>query len=154
MISTIIFDLAEVQITGLLGIGERLGSILGIPPNEIYHGILGPDLSAFFNGKMSEDEYWSRAIERNDWKTDISTLKSKVRENFVEIEGTREIIEKLKARGFRLGLLSVHAKEWIDYKSKKFDYHKLFHSVMYSFEVGVSKPDKMAYKLIRNCLVF
>jgi HAD superfamily hydrolase (TIGR01509 family) len=42
----------------------------------------------------------------------------------------------------------VHGKEWIDYCEKKFDYHKLFCSVTYSFEVGVSKPDPQAFNLI------
>jgi len=65
-----------------------------------------------------------------------------------EIEGTREIIENLKKNGYKLGLLSVHAKEWADYCEEKFDYHKLFHSVMYSFEVGVCKPESKAFELI------
>ena len=97
---------------------------------------------------MTEEEYWSRMIKREGWNTTTGELKRIVRENFHEIEGTREIMTELKGMGFKLGLLSVHTKEWIEFCNDKFDYHKLFDSVSYSFEVGVSKPNKKAYQII------
>ena len=147
VITTIIFDLSEVYLKGFKDVEIRLAPVLGVSPEHM-HLHEGPDLGLLFNGKITEDEYWQNVIKKNGWFVDADLLKSAVRKNFEEIEGTRDIIETLKERGLKLGLLSVHAREWIDFCQKKFDYHKLFHSVSYSFEVGASKPDKRAYLLI------
>jgi HAD superfamily hydrolase (TIGR01509 family) len=148
MIKTIIFDLAEVYLSGLVGIEFRLAPLLNIDPKTVWAGTQGEALIELFKGKITEEEYWQRMIKRNRWKIDVDTLKRKVRENFGEIEGTRNIIIRLKSMGFKLGLLSTHAKEWIEFCNGKFDYHKLFDSVSYSFEAGVSKPDKKAYRTL------
>ena len=68
--------------------------------------------------------------------------------NVKSIPLNENIIEKLKDKQFKLGLLSVHAKEWIEYCDKKYGYHRLFDSTLYSFEIAVSKPDKKAYRTI------
>ena len=148
MITTIIFDLSEVYLTGFLGVERRLEKLLGIPANEIKAGLNGPELAAFFHGELTEEEYWLQVVERNRWSADVRALKEAARKNFNEITGTREIIEQLRGSGFKLGLLSVHAKEWVDYCQQKFGYHELFHSKLYSFEVAASKPDKKVYCLI------
>ncbi len=148
MITAIIFDVGEVYLKGFLGVESHFKPIPGTKPSEIYPKLLGKELDSLFRGKITEEEYWSKIIKKNNWKTDVESLKKAARENFEEIEGMREIIEKLKERGFKLGLLSVHAKEWIDYCEKKFDYHKLFHSTLYSFEVGLRKPEKRIYELL------
>ena len=70
-----------------------------------------------------------------------------MRQNFVEIPGTRRIIEELRQKGFKLGLLSVHAREWINYCNRKYHYHHLFNTVLYSFQTGLSKPDPRCYEL-------
>lgn len=145
MITTIIFDLAETYLNGIPGLEKKLEPILGRKAADIYDEIWGEDLPSFFRGEISEEEYWTRAIKNNRWNTDSKTLKRVLRENIYELEGTREIIEALKEKGFRLGLLSVHGKEWIEYCEATFDYHKLFAATEYSFEAGVSKPDKKAY---------
>ncbi len=151
-ITTIIFGLSEVQITGLKGAEHKLAQVLGVEASEIASKLIGNDLTAFFHGSISEDEYLNRIIRANNWKANAPVLKKAIRENFREIEGTRAIIERLKRQGFRLGLLSVHGKEWIEYASRKFDYHRLFDVVMYSFEAGVSKPDRKAYEMILHKL--
>lgn len=148
MITTIIFDLAEVYLKGLYGVEHILEPILDLSAKEIYSKLQGKDLEFLFHGKISEDEYLQRVIRKNKWKIENSILKKAIRDNFEEIKGTRKIIEKLKQRGYKLGLLSVHTKEWVDYCNEKFDYHKLFDSILYSFEVAASKPDKKVYKLI------
>lgn len=147
MIGTIIFDLSEVYLRGLKGVERTLEPVLGMERREIFKRLDGEELAGLFHGRMSEDEYWSKIIMKNGWKIGAGALKKAVRENFSEIAGTREIILRLKGKGFRLGLLSNHAREWAEFCSHKFGYHKLFHSVLYSFEVGVSKPDTKIYAL-------
>lgn len=144
-VTTVIFDLSEVYLRGLKGVERFLEPVLGMEKGEIFRRLNCHELGCLFHGRIGEDEYWSDVIEKNGWDIDTVSLKKAVRDNFTEIEGTKEIIERLKNMGYRLGLLSDHAREWVEFCNHKFGYHKLFHSVLYSFEVGVSKPDMKIY---------
>ena len=151
-ITTIIFDLSEVYLKGLYKVEEKLEPILNISSAEIFKILNLPEEDKAFDllmlGKISEDEYWKKILAATKWPISLDALKKAARDNFTEIEGTREIILKLREKGLKLGLLSNHCKEWIGYCEKKFDYHKLFHETAYSFEIGASKPDKKSYQYI------
>lgn len=158
MITTIIFDLSEVYLHGLLGTEKNIQQKLNIPVSNKELHI--PEMEKLFHGKIKEKQYLQALITKHRWNITIEELKKIVRENFKEVKGTREIIELLKKNGYKLGLLSVHAEEWVKHCEKKFDYHKLFDSYMYSFEVEVCKPERKAFELIlkklhvkpNNCL--
>ena len=77
---TIIFDLSEVLLRGLLGthllIGERLGKEIAYKTLDI------PELTTLFLGQISEELYWQAVIRRNQWELGVPDLKDLVRENF------------------------------------------------------------------------
>jgi len=160
MIKTIIFDLAEVYLKGFYGVDEYLKDLLNLKSNVIKNKLQGPEFRLLMEGKITEDEFWLKVIQRNNWNISIDKFKKAIRNNFDEIEGTRDIIEKLKNNGYKLGLLSDHSREWIAHCNNKFDYHKLFHSTQYSFEVACCKTDKKSFELLleklgekaENCL--
>ena len=146
MINTIIFDLSEVYLNGLLGFEKHIQQDYPVSLRDT----LGQSslLKELFHGEISEEEFWQKLISSHNLNITVQQFKSAIRKNFTEINGTRDIIESLKDKGYKLGLLSVHAKEWIEYCEYQFDYHKLFDSRVYSFEVAVSKPDKRAFEII------
>ncbi len=161
MIKTIIFDLAEVYLKGFIGVEDHLKDILNLKPKEIGTKLLkGSQFEQLMKGKITENKFWKRIIKQNKWDIKITYFKKAIRDNFKEIKGTKEIIENLKEKGFKLGLLSDHSKEWIHYCNKKFNYHKLFYSTQYSFEVESCKTDSKVFKLLlkklnenpKNCL--
>jgi epoxide hydrolase-like predicted phosphatase len=144
-----VFDLSEVYLKGMYGIGRTLQSHLKRSHHNIHMALFfSKHTKNYFHGKISEDTFWANIIKENRWDASVDYLKSVVRANFEEIPGTRDIIEKLGEKGYKLGLLSVNGREWIEYCESRFDYHKLFDKVMYSYQVGVSKPDARAYQLI------
>ncbi len=151
MISTIIFDLSEVYLRGMFGIEEKISKEIKslVPSDFIYKSKAAEE---FFYGKITENEFWNRLITKNNWPITTEVLKNMVREQMTEIEGTRIIMEELYKKGYKMGLLSIHGREWVDHLEKRFDYHRLFHSRMYSFEVGVAKPDPKAFELILEAL--
>lgn len=147
MITTILFDLSEVYLQGMKGIEGRINTLHGTNiPSGAFKKL--PVTSAFFHGEVSEETFWDNIIQDHNIGCTVPELIHLVRVNFKEIEGTRAIIKKLRKNGYKLGLLSVHSREWVDYCEGLFDFHKLFHSRLYSFEVAVSKPEKRAYELI------
>lgn len=140
MINTIIFDLSDVYLRGVSGSGKYLEKILG---NKITDDdLLFAELDQLFLGEITEDEYWQLVVKRNSWTISINELKNAARKNFKQIRGMRKIIEKLRLNGYKLGLLSNHVKEWVEYCELTFDYRQLFHHVVYSYEVRLSKPNK------------
>jgi len=156
-ITTIIFDLSEVYLKGYHLVEEKLESVLKLNPKDIKSKILRrteveADFDLLMKGQISEEKFWQNLNCINNLTIPLNSFKNAVRANFEEISGTRAIIEELKKQGYKLGLLSNHCKEWIEHCEKKFDYHKLFHSVLYSFEIGICKPDKKAYEHILSKL--
>jgi len=143
MIKAVIFDLSEVFLRGLYGTHKLVADKLGTPQDD--ESFFVPEMSELFHAKITEEQYWQAVIKQQKWDIKVDELKNLVRSNFGEIAGTRSIIEKLKQKGYKMGLLSIHAKEWIDYCEQKFDYHKLFDTTVYSFDIGISKPDNRAY---------
>lgn len=147
MITTIIFDLGETYINGMMGVEHLLEPILNLKAKDIYPKLHTGDLTSLFHGEITEKEYLKKAINENNWKIGLNQFKKLIRNNFYEIEGVRDIIKELKPN-YKLGIISVHVKEWIEHCNKKFQIHKLFHSTLYSFEVGMQKPDIRMYKLM------
>lgn len=151
MVTTIIFDLPEVFLSGLLGTERLLENKLNVSiPNKIF---FIPEIDDFFHGVISEDEYWEVFKTKHGLPITVRELKELVRSNFKEIDGTRSIIETLRQRGYKLGLLSIHSREWIEHCEKEFDFHKLFDSRLYSFEVAICKPEHKAYQILLDRLL-
>lgn len=154
-IEHIIFDLSEVLLTGVkdTGIALREKHQLEIEGPKMdwaleKHPLLTPLVKEFFHGTVSEDEYVRDVIERYPQLGNAEWLKEHIRENFIEVEGTRDIVIELRKLGYKLSILSNHAKEWIDHCEDKFNFHELFDTRVYSYEVGASKPDPRTYAAV------
>lgn len=141
---TILFDLSEVYISGLKGTHERVGRHLGLPVER--DAFLGEHVKRLFHGEITEEEYWRAVIASNKWQLEVDDLRRMVRENFEPIDGTEAIVRELRASGYRLGVLSVHAREWVEYCEREFGYRQHFDVVVYSYEQALSKPDPAAYE--------
>lgn len=152
MFNTIIFDLSGVIITRINGIAKMVEPILKINSKEIHTKFKTSKFQDFLRGEITEEDYWKRIIDENNWEITVSKLKEISRKNFEEIKGTREIIEKLKTRNFKLGLLSSHTKEWAIFLNEKFNYEKYFDKVLYSYQIGIVKPNKELYLNLLNRL--
>jgi putative hydrolase of the HAD superfamily len=125
----------------------------------VTRALYGKEFDDLLHGKIPERIFWQSIRERNGWDISLGELEALARAGFTEIEGTRDIIFQLQGN-YTLGLLSNHAKEWINYCEKRFAYHSLFTACLYSFEVGIGKPQKSIYNLLlkrigekpENCL--
>lgn len=147
----VIFDLGEVILRGLYGVERVISDMFDIKlAEDIFFN--SPESNLFFKGKITERQYWQATINRHKLPLTVSQLKYCVRLNFVEIKGTRAVIERLKKQNYALGLLSIHGKEWVKNLEDRFKYHRMFDATCYSFENGLCKPDPNAYLAILNKL--
>ena len=111
--STIIFDLSEVLIAGILGIEEPLAAVLGIPEQQVLLAFRESPLEQLFCGDLSEEDYLTLLIKRNGWAVSVEFLKKILRENFRRaVPGMPRFMKQLSAN-YELILLSDHAREWI-----------------------------------------
>src|SRR5215469_13124096 len=81
-ISTIIFDLSEVFIAGLIGVEEHLTDRLQMPPVEVLAAFRCELLDELCCGVISEDAYLSHLLERHGWAITEGELKALIRQNF------------------------------------------------------------------------
>jgi hypothetical protein len=107
MITTLIFDLSEVLIAGLIGIEKPLAEKLQTPEEVVLSAFGGKLLEDLCRGKISEKHYLTKIIELQGWNISIQTLKTLIRENLGRrIPGMVEILQQLKPQ-YQLILLSV-----------------------------------------------
>lgn len=93
-------------------------------------------------GKGTEETYLEKLVKETNWKMTLEELKSIIRENLDrQIEGTMEIIQKLKGK-YQLTLLSDHIKEWADYIMKTNQNLQIFDNIFFSYELGKLKSSE------------
>jgi HAD superfamily hydrolase (TIGR01509 family) len=150
MITTIIFDLSEVLISGLIGIEKELAPLVNLSEDKFLRGLWTDSFKELLKGKISEDGYLNNIFERNKWETNKELFKTIIRKNFHnEVEGMIGLITELN-KNFMLILLSDHAMEWIEYIDKIHPFLNLFDKKYFSFQSGEIKREKRAFELLLN----
>lgn len=147
MINTIIFDLSEVLLTGFMGVDRKISATYNIDKLKIANLLYTNIFNDLMEGKLTEEDFWNKIIKMSNIDMSANMLSAITRNNFKEIEGVRSLINILKL-DYKLGLLSNHAREWIEYCEDKFKYGHLFDVSLYSYEVGLKKPDSKIFELM------
>jgi HAD superfamily hydrolase (TIGR01509 family) len=148
MVKTIIFDVGEVLIHSFLGVERHLAEVSPLSEPEILERLRIPEFILFLEGKISEDGYWEAAAKKNGWDIGLASFKEAIRKNFAEVEGIRGVVDRLRAKGFRLALISDHGREWIEHCSPRFDILKGFSVIQYSFDVGALKEEPRVFQML------
>lgn len=117
-IEIFLFDFAEVCMMGMIGAEDTMAAALGLEkeyPAEI--------------GGEPASEFLMRAM----------------RANFKEIRGTADIVRALRKSGYRTGLISDHAREWVEFCKSVFPLDELFDVQCYSFDSGYTKKNPRSF---------
>lgn len=150
-IKYIICDLSDVLIKGIEGVEESLSKVLGKNVEQIREELFSYDFKPLWLGSKTEEDFFEELILHNSWQITKDEIKYLVRENFYEISGVREIYSLLK-KDYVLILMSVIAKEWVEYLEKNFNYSNLFTYIFYSFTIGYTKRESESFRLVMNKL--
>ena len=147
-VETIIFDLSEVLIAGIVGIEDRLGELLNVPPEQILASLNHPLLQAFFCGQVSEDEFVAQMLASTGAEVDPGQVKALVRENFRHrVPGMDSVLAELQGR-YRLVLLSDHAAEWVVEIRRIHPFLSQFDPQFYSFQLGSTKRQPVTFERV------
>lgn len=138
---TIIFDLSEVLIAGILGIEQALAARLNCDVAAVLGHFGGEHLDDLCRGKLVESEYLAKVLARSGWHLKADDLAAMLRTNFTrKVEGTEALVHRLTS-DYELVLLSDHSREWIAAIDTLHALLTLFHRRIYSFEIGLLKRD-------------
>ena len=140
---TVIFDVGETLLQGMVGMESLIGEKVQRPVT--LKDLSQTELYEYFRGEISEMSYWQRVKARYGWDIDEQELSNLGRQNFRKVPGTLSLAEALKAKGHRLGVLSIHGKEWVEDCERRFRYQHLFHFCSYSYHEGLLKPDPRSF---------
>ena len=152
MLKNIVFDLGGVVVAhNEEGFREKLG--------KFFDFVFGPDMKCvpsfwvdYDLGILTIDETAAEVAKYRD--CDAETAKMHMLQAIAlqeEVEPTVELIKELKAKGYKLYVLSNMSKEYIEFLRKLpvFDY---FDYQVVSSEVHLGKPDPKIYNyLLEHC---
>lgn len=96
------------------------------------------------SGKISKNQFVSQIAELSNKST--SEVASNIESNVSNDEIFGLILE-LKAKGYRIGMLSNVSGDWLDRLFNK-EQQALFDEFALSYDTGVAKPEPRAYALI------
>ncbi len=147
-IRTILFDLSDVLVVGLTGLGDTLRGRLPYTATEILAQFRSPPMSDFLLGSITEDAYLRRVMQEFGWDIDLAELKNSIRRHFDQtVPGMVEIVAAL-AKYYPLYLLSDHGREWIEYIESRHVFLGSFSQRFYSFSLHTRKNNPTTYRSI------
>jgi len=149
---TIIFDLSEVLIAGLIGIEKPLARRLHLKPREILPVFETHGLDQLCRGRMTEDEYLAGILAATRWAISAAELKQVIRRNFRRrIAGMALLLRRL-ARHYELVLLSDHAAEWAAHIRRIHPWLRRFRRRFFSCELGQLKREQSTFRQVAAAL--
>lgn len=152
MIQTIIFDLSEVLIAGLLGVERQLAPRVGRPEREILDAFGGARLEALCCGRLSEDQFLAQILAEEQWDVTTGELKAVIRRNLERpVDGMDVLLEQLRQR-YELVLLSDHAAEWVAHIRSVHPFLQAFSAQYFSYELGMTKREAATFESVLAAL--
>ena len=151
MSKAIIFDLGGVLFTnGTKLFINSLAKRYQLDPEElkiIFDGEVG---SKYRESKIDRNEFWKQVFNSINVKESADELESEWINHYEIIPKTKEILFKLK-KHYAVYYLSDNVKERVDKLNEKFGFLSWFTDGVFSYEVGVRKPNLEIYiKILRK----
>jgi FMN phosphatase YigB (HAD superfamily) len=156
VIKSVIFDLSEVLIPGLIGIEKRLAVITGIPSDSIAkslgsHPYHEPEnnLEKLLKGEVSYEDYRFEIMKTLGLPNKYAAVfDSECLKMFdTPYAHTNEMIERVAA-ACDLYLLSDHCDIWASYIQQRHDFLRLFKGTLWSYEVNATKKSKAPFEAL------
>lgn len=144
-ISTLIFDLSEVLISGIIGVEEYLADRVQMPAAEVLAAFRCELLDELCCGLVSEDAYVSYVLQRHRWAIPSDELKALIRRNFHrKVPGMDDVLASLISH-YQLVLLSDNACEWVSYIEEVPPFLRTSDPRFFSYQLGQVKRDSSTF---------
>ena len=148
MIKAICFDLDGVYFLNGKSNFIKALTKLGVVEDEAKRVFLKSDQmnKKYKLGKMTDEEYWSWAI--NEWKLHLTVPKIiyLLIEGYETNERAVEYVKKVRGAGYKTVICSNNFPARVNGLQKRFEFLNDFDAKIFSYEVGIDKPNKKIFK--------
>ena len=144
MIKSIIFDLGGVYFTdGTSKAVKKVSQKYNLNSQEVldFFGTKNNIGKLYRQGKLTSKQFWQEFEKQFRIKVDKDDLTKQWILCYKPIQGTANLIKKLRKNGLKTYFLSDNVKERSGFLEKKYNYLHDFDSGIFSHEVGVTKRD-------------
>jgi len=149
MIKTIIFDLGGVYFTnGSKNAIEEISKKYNIKKEKVADVLSGELGTEYRLGNLTADDFWDKAKSFWNLKEDKKILEEIWLNGYIPIEGTVELVKKLKENNYEILFLSDNVQERVNYLEKKYQFQQNFKDGVFSHIVKVRKPNIKIYLLV------
>lgn len=147
MIKAICFDLDGVYFTsdGFKSFKRKIED-LGVSKEKIDFILHGDPMTQFKKGLLSEEAFWAQAVSHWGISKTFSDLKYMLGEGYEINPQVDALVEKVRKNGYKACICSNNFKTRIEVLDLKFDFLKNFDFYIFSYQVGIMKPDKGIYE--------
>jgi HAD superfamily hydrolase (TIGR01509 family) len=161
MITTLLWDLSEVLIAGLVGVEYTLAPQINQPPQAILDGLGHEPLRQLCCNEINVAEYYCMVINQNDWHIPAAQLDTAIKDHFhTTIPGGIALMKQLSEK-YQCILVSDHGKEWTQYIRSAHRFFHHFEHCFFSWQLGTVKRDPLFFSTIlsrcnlhpQNCLL-
>jgi len=147
MIKAITFDLDGVYFPK--GKKEFLNSLisLGVSRKNAEEVFFGDRMNKEYKlGKLTDDEFWSWAIKQ--WKLDLTPgeVIALMIKGYEVDKKVDELVKKCRENGYKTLVCSNNFPARISGLQKRFGFLKNFDIAVYSYEIGIAKPNSGIFK--------
>lgn len=148
-IRAICFDLDGVYFTsaGFSSFKQKIMD-MGVSKDDVDHILHGEPMDRFKRGEVGEEVFWQEAIEY--WKLptapdDVVRLLPLGYEINAAVD---QLVREVRARGYQTCICSNNFTTRVNALQEKFGFLEKFDVHVFSYEVGVLKPDKKIFEAL------
>ena len=144
MIKAVTFDLDGVYFTPQSFKNFRANLAMNVTDEDKANWVLykSPEMFNFKMGKMDEDDYWNFARRELGIETSNDEIFKLLRDSYEVNPEVRDYISEVRARGLKTCICSNNFVTRIRELDTKFNFLKDFDIKVFSYKVGVMKPEK------------
>jgi putative hydrolase of the HAD superfamily len=106
------------------------------------------EMMNFKTGKMGENDYWNYARRELGIKLDDSEIFNILRDSYEINPEVKDFISEIKSKGLKTCICSNNFVTRIRELDSEFNFLKDFDIKIFSFEVGIMKPDKRIFETL------
>jgi len=151
MIKGIVFDLDGVFfLNGTENFIKNVSEKFDVPEGKIIQAYKKSDeMNKFYKtGKWNGYQYWTWFIQELEIDSTKDELLGLLSEGYIINHQALDLCRKLRNKGYKTLICSNNFPERIEILNKKFDFLKEFDITIFSFEVGILKPNHKIYKTL------
>lgn len=148
-ITTVISDLADVLVSGCVGLGRLVQEEVGISAKQ-FERVREETREVFrqtMRGMLSEEQYLNFLIRKGGWRIDSGQLGELFRRNFERPfeQSALGVMRLLKEREYRMVLLSDHVEAWVVHVLGVWPELRMFGWQFFSYDFGLLKSERWIF---------